>query len=132
MSNRFPPNARPSQSANDNGPLTSGQVKALKITIAVMSFMIVAALVAILARVVYLASTKKSVPSTSVSHASSSELVPAATLALPSGADIKSMSLHGNRLLVYYSDNNGHAAAILDLTTGKTMTKVKLTTGQSQ
>ncbi|MFT5511584.1 MAG: hypothetical protein ACI89J_004687, partial [Hyphomicrobiaceae bacterium] len=59
MPSKIPPTAAPSYSANDNGPLTTGQVKALKWAIAIMSLMIVGALLAIVGRVIYLSSVKK-------------------------------------------------------------------------
>lgn len=122
MSKRFP---SPSQSANDNGPLTSGQVKALKIAIAVMSFLIVAALVAIVARVIYLASTKKATAPVAAPVVAS-ELSPNVALSLPANSEIKSMRLHGNRLLVHFKTEKKSGAVVLDLATGKTLSRIDI------
>jgi len=124
MPNQLPTGAAPSHSANDNGPLSSGQVKALKIAIAIMSFLIVAALLAIVGRVIYLASIKKSAPSPSKLVAG--KIAPTQTMHLPSGAVVKSMSLNNNRLLVHYQTSTGTGAAILDLATGKTLSRVQI------
>lgn len=128
MSNRFP---SPSQSANDNGPLTSGQVKALKIAIAVMTFLIVAALVAIVARVIYLASTKKATPP-AAAPVVASELAPKVALSLPANAEIKSMRLNGNRLLVHFVTGEKGGAVVLDLATGKTLSQIEIGHGDQR
>jgi hypothetical protein len=130
MQNQLPSRAAPSQSANDNGPLSSGQVKALKITIAVMSFLIVAALLAIVGRVIYLASVKKT--TSTKSSVVATEIAPAQTMRLPPGAVVKSMSLNNNRLLVHYQTTTGPGAAILDLTTGKTLSQVQIKTREAK
>ena len=130
MPNQLPSSAAPSHSANDNGPLSSGQVKALKIAIAVMSLMIVAALLAIIGRVIYLASFK---PSTSTqSNVVATEITPAQTISLPPGAVVKGMSLNNNRLLVHYETTAGPGAAILDLTTGKPVSQVQIKSGEEK
>ena len=99
MPSKIPPQIAQPYSANDNGPLSPGQVKALKIAIAVMGVMIVAALLAIFGRVIYFSSAKKSAPSAATTQ---TVLAPQHQLALPSGAIVKNMSLRGNRLLVHY------------------------------
>lgn len=128
MPSKNPPKTAPNYSANDNGPLTAGQVKALKWAIAIMGLMIVVSLIAIVARVIYLASVKK--PATK-SATAITELAPAHTIALPVGATVKSLSLQGNRLLVHYETAAGHGAAILDLATGKSLSRVRITTEKS-
>ena len=128
MPSKIPPNAAPSYSANDNGPLTTGQVKALKWAIGIMSLMIVGALLAIFARVIYLSSIKKP---TAVPASSIATLAPQHKLALPAGSVVKSLSLEGDRLLVHYETSTGHGAAVLDLTTGKSLSKVTISIGES-
>lgn len=127
MPGKNSPNVAPSYSANDNGPLTSGQVKALKWAIAIMGLMIVAALLAIVGRVIYLSSVKKPIAKPVPSIAT---LAPQHVLDLPAGAVVKSLSLHGNRLLVHYQTTSGHGAAVLDLTTGKAASKIKIRIGE--
>lgn len=127
MPSKIQPKAAPSHSANDHGPFTSGQVKALKLAIAIMGLMIVAALLAIVGRVIYLASVKKPAAEPTPTIA---ELVPEHVLALPPGSTVKSLSLQGNRLLVHYETSAGHGAAVLDLTTGKSLSKVTISIGK--
>ncbi len=126
MPSKIPPQAAHQLSANDNGPLTGGQVKALKTAIAIMSILIVAGLLAIVARVIYLSAVKEN-PSGPV--AAISGLAPQHRLALPAGAAVKNMSLQNNRLLVHYETPAGPGAAILDLTTGKTLSQIVISTG---
>ena len=125
MQRKIPPQAAPSHSANDNGPLTSGQVKVLKMAIAFMGFLIVAALLAIVGRVIYLSAVKKKAAAPAAVVAQT--LVPNTTLMLPPGATVKSMSLQNDRLLVHYETQAGPGAAILDLATGKTLSEVSIT-----
>ena len=115
--------ARPN-SANDNGPLSNGQVKALKAIVAILGVLIVAALLTIVARVIYLSAVKESVPAPAPA---TSALAPQHQLALPAGASVKNMSLQNNRLLVYYESPAGPGAAILDLTTGKMLSTIAIT-----
>jgi len=126
MPSKIPPHVAQPYSANDNGPLSPGQVKALKIVIATMGVMIVAALLAIIGRVIYLSSVKKSAPSPVTAQTA---LAPQHQLALPSGAVVKNMSLQGNRLLVYYQTTAGPGAIVLDLASGKTLSQVEVSAG---
>lgn len=127
MQTKIPPSVAPSRSANDNGPLSSGQVKALKMAIAIMGVLIVAALLAIVARVIYLSAIKKT-DTAAVSISSAAEFAPQHTLALPSGATVKNISLQGNKLLVHYENADGPGAAVLDLATGKTLSNISIRT----
>ena len=95
-----------------------------------MSLMIVAALLAIVGRVIYLASIK---PSTSTqSNVVATEIAPAQTISLPPGAVVKGMSLNNNRLLVHYETTAGPGAAIFDLTTGKPVSQVQIKSGEEK
>ena len=127
MPSKIPPQAAPSYSANDNGPLTSGQVKLLKIAIATMGVMIVAALLAIVGRVIYLSAVKKK---TVAPVSAVAQLAPQHSLALPNGAIVKNMSLENNRLLIHYETSSGAGAAILDLASGKTISRIAISVGK--
>lgn len=128
MSNRFSSEATTAQSDNDNGPLTRGQVKVLKIAIGVMSLMIVVALIAIAGRVIYLASSKRSA-SVPPPVATIGKFAPNASLELPPGATVKRMSIHANHLLVHYEGPDGAAAAVIDLASGATVSRIAITSG---
>ncbi|MGI9479085.1 MAG: hypothetical protein ACR2PI_20445 [Hyphomicrobiaceae bacterium] len=125
MPSKSPPRVTQPYSANDNGPLSPGQVKALKIAIATMGVMIVAALLAIVGRVIYLSSIKKVA---APEAATKTALAPRHQVALPSGAVVKTMSLQGSRLLVHYQTPSGPGAIILDLGSGKTLSRVEMST----
>ncbi len=129
MQNKISPQSAPSRSANDNGPLTSGQVKALKAAIAIMSIMIVAALLAIVARVIYLSAikTRTAAPAAAaVAVEPPGPLAPQQSVSLPPGAVVKNISMIGNRLLVHYQTAGGSGVIIQDLSTGKALTDIKI------
>ena len=116
------------RSANDNGPLSSDQVKALKIAIVVMGVMILAMLLAIVARVIYLSTNKPhasaSAPLAANIDAGAAALAPMHNFSLPPGARVRNMSLRGNRLLVQLDTNGTTRARIYDLTNGKLLSDV--------
>lgn len=121
MPSKLPPQSVNPYSANDNGPLGPGQVKALKAAVIIMAILIVVALVTIVARVIYLSSaTGDAAPPVSTSSA----LIPQHQMALPAGAAIRNMSMHNDRLLVHYETPTGPGAAILDLASGKMLSKI--------
>ncbi len=124
MQSKISPQAARQSSANDNGPLSGGQVKALKAIVAILGALIVAALLTIVARVIYLSTVQKSAPAATPTN---SALAEEHQLALPVGAAIKNMSLQNNRLLVHYVAPSGPGAAILDLTTGKLLSTIVIT-----
>lgn len=95
--------------------------RGLKILVAVLGILIVAGVVTILARVVYLANK-------SPTQAAASKSTPAAQqeLPLPAGAVIRSTSLSGSRLVVQYDAPGGSGIAILDLDTGKVLSRVRV------
>jgi hypothetical protein len=123
------------RSANDNGPLSSGQVKALKIAIVVMGIMIIAALLAIVGRVIYLSANK---PASETSQAlpaitaSTPAFAPQHAFSLPSGAKIVRMSVEGNRLLVHYDLAGTPHATIYDLSSGTRLSDITFQTDEAQ
>lgn len=95
--------------------------RGLKILVAVLGVLIIAGVVTILARVVYLANK----PPTQAA-ASKSTLAAQQELGLPAGAVIRSTSLSGSRLVVQYEAPTGAGIAILDLDTGKIVSRVRV------
>lgn len=110
-----------SETANENGALSGGQVRALKIAIVVMGILIVLGLLLVIGRIIYLAGKPRS-PSTSVSTSPAAE----PRLALPAGAAIRSVSISGDRLAVHYDTPAGAGIAVLDLETGRTLSRVQI------
>lgn len=103
-------------------PDTPG-VRALKIAIVVMGIMIVAGLLTIIGRMVYLGSGGGKQASVS---ASNSRLPANAKLALPAGAIVKQVVLAGDRLAVHYEAPGSSAIAIFDLATGTALSRVEI------
>lgn len=95
--------------------------RGLKILVAVLGVLIIAGVVTIVARVVYLANK-----SSTQAAATRSPLAAQQELALPAGAVIRSTSLSGSRLLVHYEAPSGAGLAILDLDTGKVVSRVRV------
>ncbi len=101
----------------------------LKIIVVTLAILLFAGLLAAVARVIYLASAP-------VTQPASSALMPAATptpairpeqtLALPPGAQVRSVSLSGNRLAVHYDVGSVAGIAVLDLETGRAITNVTI------
>ena len=77
-------------------------------------------MVTIVARVVYLANKSPT------QAASKSIPVAQQELALPAGAVIRSTSLSGSRLVVQYDAPGGSGLAILDLDTGRVVSRVRV------
>jgi len=122
------PGAAPVSSANDNGPLSPGQVKVLKWAIAIMGVLIIAALLAIFARVIYLSGTspQKNQAAQSVQSApvSGEQFVPAASMSLPEGAEIRSVDLKGGKLIVHFRKAGESGVHILDMASGETVSRI--------
>ena len=56
-------------------------------------------------------------------------LQPAIQLAIPTGARVEALSLDGRRLAVSYSAGTAQAIAVVDLTNGRVLSRVKITAG---
>lgn len=113
---------RPIRSANDNGPLSPGQVRALKIAIVVMGIMILVALVAIVWRLL----TLKPKPQSSAAATTIEQVAfaPEHRISLPQGAAVKSSSIQANLLSVHYTSPAGDGIIVLDLVSGKILTRI--------
>lgn len=99
----------------------SPSMRGMKYAVIGMGIILVLGLATIIARIVYLTTrVEASLPA-------GSEL----SLEVPAGADIKTMSLNGNRLALYYTGpgSTDRYVAILDLSTGRTLSRVRLAPG---
>ena len=110
--------------------LTPPQLRALKIAVAVMSVILFLLMGGIVARIIYLASSKPGVP---IAAAGSAILAPPLAeigLALPAGAVIRSATLSGNRLAIHHTDaarsGDADSITILDLATGRVISTVQI------
>lgn len=101
------------------------QLRALRFAVIGMGVVLIIGFMVILGRIFYLASRPGALSSTPAAIALAAE--PA--LDLPAGANVKSLSLSGNRLAVQYVSPAGDGIAIVDLETGRTLSRVKISTG---
>lgn len=109
-------------------PFTPAQLRALKIAIVVMSIILVLGFGAIIARLYYLATQPASSAPAVASRISGAPLAPEISLALPAGAQVRTMSLTagGDRLAVHFEAPTGPGIVILDLPSGKVASRVRL------
>ncbi len=101
---------------------TPTQIRLLKIAVVGMGIIIVFALIAILARIFYLATARTSPgPASGVA-----QLAPNLRLALPAGAVVRNISIAGDRLAVHYDAASGSGIAVLDLAAGQPAVRIQI------
>lgn len=108
------------QVAQVGGP-GSALERNLKIAVIVMGVLIVLGVLAVIGRIVWLASRPAAGAAGGTAAMASS-----VRLSLPAGATIRSVSLSGDRLVVHYDAQTGAGIAILDLASGRTLSRVDL------
>ncbi len=101
--------------------LSDPQVRALRIAVIVMGVMIVMGLVAVIGRIIYLMARP-----TAQAPVASGTLTPEVSAALPAGAQIRTVSLHGDRLAVQYDSAAGSGILVVDLASGRTLSRVRM------
>jgi len=117
-----------------NSPLpgtvfTPRQVRLLKITVVVLGLLLLAALVAVIAGMIHQASKmteKKAASARPAMAASPGGAVLLAPFVLPEGAVVSSMALDGERLALHLTTPEGSEIAIIDVTTGNVLSRVKI------
>ena len=98
-------------------------VRGLKFTVVAMGIMIVLGILTVIGRIVYLASNSQK---QAVVANSSARLAPAVKLALPAGAQVRQLSLSGDRLAVHYESTAGAGIAVVSLTTGAVLSRIEV------
>jgi hypothetical protein len=96
-------------------------VRMLRIAVIAMGVVLIVGFVAVIARIVYLVN-RGSDTGTTISQ----PIREAARLALPAGASVRHISLAGQRLAVHYEGLGGSGILILDLQTGKPVSRVEI------
>jgi hypothetical protein len=96
----------------------------LKIIVVVLAVLLAVGLAAIVARIFYVASRPAAQPS--VTSTAPATLRPELSMQLPAGAEVRSISLSGDRLAVHYSAAGAEGIAVLDLQTGQPVASVGL------
>jgi hypothetical protein len=126
--------AAPAPGAAEASPEQRVQ-RILKFIVVTLAILLFAGLLGAVARVIYLASAPVAQPATSAlttapttapTPAPTPAIRPEQSLALPAGAQVRSVSLSGNRLAVHYDVGSASGIAVLDLQTGRTVTNVAI------
>lgn len=107
---------------------SDAQMRLLKFAVTGMGVVLIAGIVALLGRVAYLAQ-RNTAPVAPGAIVGGQKLVTGARVELPAGAVLKSSALAGDRLVVTYSDASGDGVVIADLTTGQTISRVRIERG---
>jgi hypothetical protein len=115
----------PSTAAIDQGPLSPGGVKVLKIAVVVMAIMIVLGVALVIGRIIYLASTTKP---DNAETAIIQELKPRQTVSLPAGSRLDQASVDGDRLLLRYDRDGITELSIYDLRRSRIITTIVIGT----
>lgn len=104
-----------------NVELNAPQVRALRVAVVIMGVVIVLGLVVLIGRIIYLAAR----PSGQLVGAATT-IAPDVSAALPAGAHVRSVSLHGDRLAIHYDAPAGSGITVVDLASGRTLSRVQL------
>jgi len=102
------------------------KVRALIFIVSFLGLLIVAGIVAVILRIIYLSSAPSAQRVTADATGTPSAVD---RLDLPAGAVVKSMSIGGDRLAVHYDAPGGGGIAILDLATGTVLRRVSIVPG---
>lgn len=104
-------------------PDTPG-VRALKFAVIGMGVLIVLGVLTVIGRIVYLANQGPRQASTVA--VSGAKLAASPRLSLPAGAQIRQVSLSGDRMAVHYESASGNGIAVLDLVTGNVISRIEV------
>jgi hypothetical protein len=103
--------------------------RALVFVVVLLGLLIVAGLVAVIGRVLYLSSRSPAQPAAAGSGSDTAKVeraIAEVPLPLPPGAVVKSTSLFGNRLAVHYEGPEGSAIVVIDLETKAIIARVQI------
>ncbi|MGE3064625.1 MAG: DUF6476 family protein [Hyphomicrobiaceae bacterium] len=97
------------------------QLRALKIAVAVMGIVLVVGFLGLVARIFYLATRHND----QAAHGFKAEI----ELALPQNAQVRNVSLAGDRLAVHYDGPEGPGIAVIDLASGNVLSRISVRQG---
>jgi len=115
----------------DNTPLpgtvfTPRQVRVLKIAVIAMGVLLVVGFAFVIAVIAYQASNlgqdKPAAPASAALEGNETALT------IPEGATVTSMALDGDRLALHLNSSAGTEIAVIDLSTGKVLSRIRLKT----
>jgi|LNFM01.1.fsa_nt_gb hypothetical protein len=115
--------AEPPSGQTTGMALNERHIKMLRFAVIAMGVILVLGFITVIARIVYLVNRSGDSATTSTV---SQPIQQAARLALPAGASVRQMSLAGSRLAVHYEGAGGSGIVILDLQTGKPISRVEI------
>ncbi len=99
--------------------LNDPQVRALRFAVIGMGMLIVLGLIALIGRIIYIVAR----PGPQIATQSST-IAPEVRASLPAGAHIRSVAIQGDRLAIHYDEPAGSGIAIVDLATGRVVSRV--------
>lgn len=94
-----------------------------------LGLLIVAGIVAVIMRIIYLSSTAPAQRASPAAAAGADATAAAERLALPPGAAVKSVSVAGDRLAVHYEGPAGSGIAVIDLADGAVLRRFEAVPG---
>ncbi|MGD9829973.1 MAG: DUF6476 family protein [Hyphomicrobiaceae bacterium] len=111
------------RSPASNAGLTPSQARTIRTAFIAMTLSLMLGLAIVIGSIFYIASREDSggPPAPGIAEP--------AQLSLPSGAEVKSMALTGNRLAVHFVAPSGAGIVILDIASGREVRRVKLAPG---
>jgi hypothetical protein len=104
---------------------TPRQVRLLKVAVIVMGILLVGGFALVLATIVYQASRLGEVKEASIPRQAGMPVIESELVILP-GTTITSLSLDGDRLALHLSSAAGAEIAVVDIKTGKVVSRLKL------
>ncbi len=105
------------------------QMRKLRLAVIGMGAVLLLGFTTVIGRIVYLLNRPAVDPS--IVAATSPGPAPSdIRLALPAGANVRNLSLSGNRLAVHYDGPSGPGIAIVDLATGRAAQRVEIVPGR--
>ncbi len=114
------------------GPLTQGQLRALQLAVYGMGVLLILGFLVIVGRIIYLIAKTPATPPNPATEAATAPIKSEAQLALPAGANIRHLSVAGNRLAIHYDAPGGSAIVIFDLSLGIVVSRIAITAGSSR
>jgi hypothetical protein len=112
-----------------NAPARNLKERALVFIVVFLGLLILAGLAAVIVKIIYLSSTPPAQRASSDAAAGGPASAPRNRLELPAGAEVKSISVNGDRLAVHYEAPGGAAIAVLDLASGAVVRRVEVVPG---
>lgn len=99
----------------------TGIVRAMKVLVIVLGVLLILGFFTVVARLVYLAARPDS-PAKVGPPAPGAN----ASLELPTGANVRTVTLSGDRLAVHYDAPSGGGIAVIDIASGRTLARIQL------